>query len=423
MHSITYLGGVVYHHIHNPHFVGGKPTCECGFVGERVHTRAERNIRNVQHVDLETPTRLLLYVPRLWCDHHECEKRTFVPKVEEAPPYSRNSTLLRERAVIGRREDRLTYQEASHRMERDFKAQISPSAICKWTLTQFPGQRLPLESTIPLRFSSVLCIDEVFPSVGGGKVPTLVGVDPIAEIALHFVLDRSDTEGVKAALSKLKELGADPDVIVSDLDKAYPGAISAVFPRARRQLCWFHVMQIVQKHLNRIFIDWRKTLPKADKRRLWQLRGKLLSGNRKLSLDDQALIAEILAEYGDTLFRQARQIRDDLQDAFNEGVEIDGEIIELSMVENAAEIVKGRVQKIIERKGEFLNTPVEKMIALFEEHLEEMVTYLYYEGVPRSNYPAEHECRKIRALEKRCYGWANIASLQRSLSQLQRPPP
>jgi len=244
----------------------------------------------------------------------------------------------------------------------------------------------------------VLCIDEVFPSVGGGKVPTLVGVDPIAEIALHFVLDRSDTEGVKAALSKLKELGADPDVIVSDLDKAYPGAISAVFPRARRQLCWFHVMQIVQKHLNRIFIDWRKTLPKADKRRLWQLRGKLLSGNRKLSLDDQALIAEILAEYGDTLFRQARQIRDDLQDAFNEGVEIDGEIIELSMVENAAEIVKGRVQKIIERKGEFLNTPVEKMIALFEEHLEEMVTYLYYEGVPRSNYPAEHECRKIRAL-------------------------
>ena len=78
---------------------------------------------------------------------------------------------------------------------------------------------------------------------------------------------------------------------------------------------------------------------------------------------------------------------------------------------------------MIERKGEFIGTPVEKIIALFEEYLEEMATYLRYEGVPRSNYPAGHECRKVRALEKRCYGWANIASLQRSLTQLQCPPP
>jgi hypothetical protein len=65
---------------------------------------------------------------------------------------------------------------------------------------------------------------------------------------------------------------------------------------------------------------------------------------------------------------------------------------------------------------EFIGTPVEiqrigskVMIALFEKHLEEMVVYLRYEGVPRFNYPAEHECRKVRALEKRCYGWADIA--------------
>jgi hypothetical protein len=76
----------------------------------------------------------------------------------------------------------------------------------------------------------------------------------------------------------------------------------------------------------------------------------LYSGNRKLSLDDQALVAEVLEEYGDSLFRQARQVRDDLQDAFNAGMEVDGEVIELSVMENAAEIVKGRVQQIIERK-------------------------------------------------------------------------
>ena len=422
MYSITHLGGIVYHHIHNPSFVGGKPTCECGFVGKRIHTQAEHNIRQVQHAGLLHPTHLLLYVPRFWCDNPECAKKTFVPKVEEAPPYSRNSSFVRERAVIGRREDRITYKEAARRMRRDFQVKISPSAICKWTLGQLSAGQIPLEPR-ELHFSSVLCIDEVFVSVGGHKVAVLIAVDPIAEIVLHFVLKSSDTEGVRAALLKLKELGADPDVIVSDLDKAYPGAISAVFPKAKRQLCWFHIMQIVQRQLNRIFIDWRKTLPKAEKRRLWQLRGKLLSGNRKLTLDDQALVAEVLEEYGDSLFRQARQVRDDLQDAFNAGVEVDGEVIELSVMENAAEIVKGRVQEIIERKGEFIGTPVEKIIALFEEHLEEMVTYLRYEGVPRSNYPAEQECRKVRALEKRCYGWANIASLQRSLTQLQRPPP
>jgi len=81
------------------------------------------------------------------------------------------------------------------------------------------------------------------------------------------------------------------------------------------------------------------------------------------------------------------------------------------------------VQQIIERKGEFIGTPVEKMIALFEKHLEEMAIYLRCEGVPRSNYPAEHECRKVRALDKRCCGWANIMSLRRSLSQFQCRPP
>jgi len=176
-------------------------------VGKRIHTQAEHNIRNVQHLDIEPPTHLLLYAPRFWCDNPECGRKTFVPKVEEAPPYSRISTLLRERAVIGQREDRITYKEASHRMTRDSHATERPRAICKWTLSRFPARQIPLEPTTQLHFTSVLCIDEVSASVGGRKVQVLIGVDPIAEIVLHFVLESSDTKGAKAALSKLRELG------------------------------------------------------------------------------------------------------------------------------------------------------------------------------------------------------------------------
>jgi hypothetical protein len=95
-------------------------------------------------------------------------------------------------------------------------------------------------------------------------MPVLIVVDPIAETFLHFFLDSSDTEGVKASPFNLKELGANPRAIFSDPDKAYPGAISAGILRVKRQLCWFHILQIFQKHINLIFVDWRKALLKAE---------------------------------------------------------------------------------------------------------------------------------------------------------------
>jgi hypothetical protein len=106
----------------------------------------------------------------------------------------------------------LSFKEAARRMRRDFHVKISPSAICKWTLGQFPARQTPSSQRGELNFSSVLCIDEVFVSVGGRKVAVLIAVDPMAEIVLHFVLESSDTEGVRAALLRLKELGANPDV-------------------------------------------------------------------------------------------------------------------------------------------------------------------------------------------------------------------
>lgn len=42
-------------------------------------------------------------------------------------------------------------------------------------------------------------------------------------------------------------MGADPQVIVSDLWAAYPEALRQVWPTAQRQLCWFHVMQRVTR--------------------------------------------------------------------------------------------------------------------------------------------------------------------------------
>jgi hypothetical protein len=41
------------------------------------------------------------------------DKRTLTSQVEEVVLHSRNSTFLRQKAVIGRREDRITYQKAS----------------------------------------------------------------------------------------------------------------------------------------------------------------------------------------------------------------------------------------------------------------------------------------------------------------------
>ena len=180
-----------------------------------------------------------------WRDNPKCAEKTFVLNAEETPPYSRNSTLIRERAVIGRREDRITYEETARRMRRDFQVKISPSAISRWTLGQLSAGQTPFEPR-ELQFSSVLCIDEVFVSVGGRKVLVL--------IAARLWQRLFCTPSWKAAILKASELpfssskswGPIPKGIVSDLDKSYPGAISVVFPPGEK------TTMLVSRHANRL---------------------------------------------------------------------------------------------------------------------------------------------------------------------------
>jgi hypothetical protein len=66
-----------------------------------------------------------------------------------------------------------------------------------------------------------------------------------------------------------------------------------------------------------------------------------------------------LREKKDALFRQARQKRDDLQDAFNEGEDIYGEIIELSVVENRERLLKGESNRSSNERGS-LSAPLSR---------------------------------------------------------------
>jgi hypothetical protein len=70
-------------------------------------------------------------------------------------------------------------------------------------------------------------------------------------------------------------------VIVSDLWAAYPEALAAVWPRAQRQPCWFHVMQRVTRQLARLLKHYEQTLPEADRKELNRLRFLLLASPEK----------------------------------------------------------------------------------------------------------------------------------------------
>ena len=176
-------------------------------------------------------------------------------------------------------------------MRRDFQVKISPSAISRWTLGQLSAGQTPFEPR-ELQFSSVLCIDEVFVSVGGRKVLVL--------IAARLWQRLFCTPSWKAAILKASELpfssskswGADPE-----RDRQRPGQglswgyLCRFSPRRKDNYAGFTSCKSSRGNWVVSSSTGERPSPKAEKRRLWQLRGKLLSGNRKLTPDDQASVA------------------------------------------------------------------------------------------------------------------------------------
>jgi transposase-like protein len=134
-------------------------------------------------------------------------------------------------------------------MWRDFHVRVAQSTVHDWVHTEAEADLGEAEYTqwVVARFSGVVGMDEVHvQDEKGNKQYLVVAVDPVNDRTILFdLLDSNDSVALQGFLEKLKEMGIDPLVVITDMWDAYHTALAEVFPDAAHQLCVFHVIKPV----------------------------------------------------------------------------------------------------------------------------------------------------------------------------------
>lgn len=400
----------------------------CGTQRVAFHSRRHRT---VEHPDPDRPTSLVLPLAKYACENPTCARKYFTPPIAEAAPYAHTSRRLQQTAAGLYRRGKAALRDVEADLRDFWHTGTGKTSVLRWH-QQTVGDDFPRPDKLP--FSGVLCIDEVYDRVAGKRQPIFTCVDPIAGITGRIPVARADAAHLAAAMRQVQALGAEPKVIVSDLWAAYPEALRQVWPRAGRQLCWFHVMQWVTRKLSELLKRHSETLPDDQRRELNRLRFRLLASpeqHAKLTERQRTALTRAWELIADTVVAEALHLRDDLRAVLNASASRaearerfdalrrtwparfhpwawrPGEPLPEPRAEAAAEGASG------------LRVYLEQIMAFFVRHFEQMITYLGQPGVPRTSNHAERANRRYRAVARARYGWTTTAGQQAMLTALQ----
>lgn len=376
------------------------------------------------------PCRLVVTLSKYACNCPECPRKYFTVPVAEVAPHAHVSRTLKDTATGLYRSGKNSLVEVQGQMRGLLHTGTGKTSVLRWhrgsLCRDYPRPK-------GLEFSHVLCIDEVYDRVGGKRRPIFTCVDPIAGITVRIPIERADAEGLAEAMRQVRALGANPKVIVSDLWSAYPEALRKVWPRAERQLCYFHVMQWLTSKLAELLKEYRATLPEEKRKRLAKLRFRLLAGPEKqarFSEKERGELAEAFGLIAGSVVEEALQLRDDLRAVVSQS---SSQWEARQSFDRLRKDWPERFQPWQWRPGEALPDPrageaegaeglalfLEEIMAFFVHHFEMMITYLAHPGCPRTNNHAERANRRYRAIATPRYGWNTSQGLKAFLITLQ----
>ena len=118
----------------------------------------------------------------------------------------------------------------------------------------------------------------------------MVASDGIKRDAILFDLkEDAKEESIEETLKKLKEMGIEPFFIVTDFHPAYHEAIENVFPNTVHQLCYFHFMNLLNKHIWKAIKKFRDRLKKEDRKEINRHRFNILKNKEKRKSEEKKL--------------------------------------------------------------------------------------------------------------------------------------
>ena len=358
-------------------------------------TKCKRSYHNhPQDINLEQPTILQVRREVRECLDPACKER-FAPELDFVEKSGRFTKRAKQKAIASVTEDGMPISRVPQRMWRDFHVRVAQSTVHDWVHAEAEADLGEAEYTqwVVARFSGVIGIDEVHVrDEKGNKQYLVVAVDPINDRTILFdLLDSNDSVALQGFLEKLEEMGIDPLVVITDMWDAYRIALAEVFPDAAHQLCVFHVIKNVMKHTNKAMLAYRRELPKATKaqkavrKELWDFRYLLLKASPKLTDKQRDRLEDILRAHQGTVLPEAYYCKEAILALFRESQTKEGARVRRDM--------------IVERFG---NVPeLDKVINLIRgDEFEQMIIYLDYENLGKTNNDAERTNRVYQKGEK-----------------------
>jgi Transposase len=192
--------------------------------------------------------RSLAYRQVAWLDityaEYRCRcrcRKSFRTWPLDVPPKADYDGAARQAVLDRILRDGLNVARTLQAMRDDFLLALSEGFVydcLRWKVAQLDlaAHRL----LVLQKFSGTLCVDELHL----GAYTLLLATDPLADLPVAFALvSANDQAHMGRFLRNLKNGGLLPRVVVSDGSGLYPALLAEVWPKAKHQLCVFHVLK------------------------------------------------------------------------------------------------------------------------------------------------------------------------------------
>jgi len=385
------------------------PCPTCGKPGRRkaTHNRQVRTIAYKQVVFLDVTYGE--YRARCGC----CTTfRTTPPGIE---PRAHYDNRVRQAVLDRILDDGMSAERVIASMRRDFYLDLSDGFV--YDCLEREVKRLDMvdhRRWVLERFSGTLCIDELHL----GRNTLLLATDPLQDLPVAFALVASnDKEHMRRFLANLKRWGLSPGVVVTDGSNLYPAILAELWPDACHQLCVFHVLKELHKHVLDAVRRLRRGLsrrgnrgrkrkpgrPKAKARRrsltnkeksafVFKHRWLIVRRRDKMSDRERADLATMLSYLPE--LKTLRDFVDQLGELFEEG--------------QGERTARARHAALVTDRS-FLAVPelASAVAALAPEKFTKMIAFLRSPACRRvrTNNHVERVNRKLRYEEKARYKW------------------
>ncbi len=331
------------------------------------------------------------------------------------------------RAVLDRiLEDGMSAERVIASMRRDFYLDLSDGFV--YDCLDREAKRLDMADHrrwVLSRFSGTLCVDELHL----GKTTLLLATDPIQDLPVAFAaVSANDSGHMRRFLKNLRSWGLAPEVVVTDGSNLYPELLAELWPEARHQLCVFHVLKELHKHVLNAVRRLRRGLSRRGNRGRKRKRGRPPKGRARrrgrTNKEKSAFVFEhrwLVVKRRD---RMSEQERADLATMVGYLPELKTlrdfvDRLELLFEEGQSEALAWARHAALLRSGAFLAVPelAAAIGALAAEKFAKMIAFLRGPACRRvrTNNHVERVNRKLRHQEKARYKWRKRRRIVRFL--------